>query len=124
MWTKKQIRLARKTDLVPLLKNMGSRLRPIKNGNTLVLDYHDLIVKQHYWTWPERNIQGNAIDFLILVQGKSFQQAMQILSEFIEDCGLPKEQENAAAVAALPLTTTAMGTNHDSNSGFTQNVND
>ena len=107
-----------------MLKNMGVRLRPLKNGNTLVLDYPDLIVKQQYWTWPERNIQGNAIDFLILVQGKSFQQAMQILSEFIEDQGFPNEQKKTATVAAAPLTTTAMGSNHDSNSGFTQNIND
>jgi hypothetical protein len=79
MWTKNQIRQARKIELAPLLRQLGCRLHPLQNGNLLVQNYPDLVVKQHYWTWPAKNIQGNAIDFLVLVEGKTFHQAMQIL---------------------------------------------
>ena len=87
MWSKHQIRLARKMELEPLLSRRGLRLRPIQNGNTLVEDYPDLVVKQHYWTWPERNMAGNTIDFFAKVLHLSFNQAMQIIMEGQEEAG-------------------------------------
>jgi len=100
MWSKQQIRQARKIELEPLLLSMGFRLRPLNNGNTLVNDYPGLVVKQHFWTWPDRNIHGNAIDFLVLVCEKSFHQAMQILAEFIADPGVIKARANTATVGS------------------------
>ena len=100
MWSKQQIRQARKIELVPLLLSMSLRLRPLNNGNTLVDDYPGLVVKQHFWTWPDKNLQGNAIDFLVLVCEKSFHQAMQILSEVVADPGVIKAHKNTVTVTA------------------------
>ena len=36
-----------------------------------------LIVKESYWRWPERNLEGNAIDFFVHVLGMSFHDAMR-----------------------------------------------
>ncbi|MDD5343832.1 MAG: hypothetical protein PHW12_05360 [Smithella sp.] len=119
-WTKYQIRQARKIELAPLLSRLGFRLRPLQNGNTLVENYPDLIVKQHYWTWPTKEIHGNAIDFLVLVEKKSFHQAMQILSAHVENEELQVECENTATVATQFKTTTVMGNKYDSCAGFTR----
>ena len=111
MWSKLQIRQARKIELAPLLNRLGFRLRPLQNGNTLVEDYPDLVVKQHYWTWPTKEIHGNAIDFLVLVEGKSFHQAMQILAAHI---GQEGEQEKYCQ-RAVPVGAPAHNMDDDGN---------
>jgi hypothetical protein len=35
----------------------------------------DLLLKDSYWRWPERNLAGNALDFQVL--GRSFHDAMR-----------------------------------------------
>ena len=109
-WTKQQIRDARKIELAPLLIRRGFRLRPLQNGNTLVEDHPDLVVKQHYWTWPSKEIHGNAIDFLVLVEGKSFHQAMQILAAHSGRKGEQEEQE-----IPIPIRTPGHHTDGDGN---------
>lgn len=120
MWSKHQIRQARKIELEPLLLSMGVRLHPLKNGNALVDDYPGLVVKQHFWTWPDRNIHGNAIDFLVLVCEKSFHQAMQIITAVREEPPTQEAKENTAHIAAHTNTTTTTGTIHDNSTGITQ----
>jgi len=79
MWSKSQIRQARKTQLAPMLIERSYRLYPLKNDNYRVLPDPDdpagLIVKQSFWLWPERNMAGNSIDFFVKVEGLSFDQA-------------------------------------------------
>jgi len=86
-WTKSAIRLARKAELAPLLIDRGYRLYPLSNGNFRIVPDPDdpaapagVIVKQNFWIWTEKNIAGNAIDFFTTVEGKSFHQAMQIIT--------------------------------------------
>lgn len=110
MWSKQQIRQARKIELEPLLLSMGFRLCPLKDGNTLVENYPGLVVKQHFWIWPDRNLQGNAIDFLVIVVEKSFHQAMQILAEFVADPGVIKARKNTATVGSPDEDYDACGT--------------
>lgn len=85
-WTPDDIRQARKTELIPLLTDMGYRLQPVNNGNYRVL--HDpanptapegLVAKLNFWLWPERHLAGNTIDFFIKIEGKTFQEAMKII---------------------------------------------
>ena len=103
-WTKSAIREARKTDLAPLLSARGYRLQSLDNGNyTIRPDPDDpsapagLVVKQNFWIWPDRQLDGNTIDFFIHVEGKSFYEAMRIITdghdydrsgqELREECG-------------------------------------
>ena len=86
IWTKSAIREARKAELVPILTDRSYRLYPLGNGNFRILPDPDdpnapagVIVKEHFWTWPEKNIAGNAIDFFTQVEGKSFHEAMEII---------------------------------------------
>ena len=39
----------------------------------------DLIVKEHFWHWKSENLNGNAIDFFMIVEELSFADAMNIL---------------------------------------------
>ena len=50
------------------------------SGNFTVAAYPGLIVKDCYLRWPELGRQGNAIDFLVQVLGRSFHDAMRELT--------------------------------------------
>ena len=87
-WTKADIRRARQTPLKPVLEAMGYQLQPLRNGN-----YHlcrldcDIVIKDHFWIDKDADAStraGNAIDFLVQVEGMSFAQAMETLCEFSE----------------------------------------
>jgi len=93
MWSKSDIRRARKVELAPLLARRGLQLKRLPNDNFLVVRYDDLFIKKSYWRWPSRDLHGNAIDFFILVQEMSFSQAMKLLSLYLSpaqcDCPTP-----------------------------------
>ena len=76
-WSREQIRAARLAPLVPLLQKRALQLIEQPAGNHLVPAYPGLIVKDCYWRWPERNLAGNAIDFIVQVFGLSFHDAMR-----------------------------------------------
>ena len=80
-WNKSEIRAARKIELAPLLARRGIRLQPLREGNFCVVDYDDLLIKESYWRWPSKHIEGNAIDFFVLVEGMSFADAMALLAQ-------------------------------------------
>jgi hypothetical protein len=86
-WTKSAIRAARKADLVAILSNRGYLLQPLKNGNFRIRPDSKrpaapagCLVKQNYWSWPERAMAGNTIDFLVHLEAMSFHQAMQVIA--------------------------------------------
>ena len=86
-WTHDDIRKARCAPLAPLLAARGLRLKPLAHHNYQVIpengadaDLAGLVVKHSFWTWPDRNIAGNAIDYFVKVEGMTFNQAMQIIT--------------------------------------------
>lgn len=79
MWSKSQIRSARKTRLQPLLIAQGRSLKELDCGNWAVESYHDLIVKDNYWLRKSTNQNGNTIDYFMTIEGMSFNQAMQVI---------------------------------------------
>jgi hypothetical protein len=79
-WTREQIRAARLTPLWPLLEKRGLQLVETGGGNFQLAAFPGLIVKDSYWRWPERELGGNAIDFLVQVLGCSFHDAMRELT--------------------------------------------
>ena len=80
-WNAEQIRRARRVQLPPILEERGYPLRPLTNGNFLVEDTPGLVVKEHYWVWNDRGMKGNAIDFFMIIECRSFNEAMLILSD-------------------------------------------
>jgi len=42
-----------------------------------------IAVKQNYWVWPESDMSGNTIEFFLLVERKTFQDAMSIISPYL-----------------------------------------
>jgi hypothetical protein len=86
-WTKGEIRRARQVSLKPVLQSLGYQLQPLQNGNYVLLRLAtEIVVKDHYWVCKDqetadcvRKTAGNAIDFLVEVQGMSFNQAMDML---------------------------------------------
>ena len=80
-WTTSAIRAARKVPLPALLQQRGLVLRDRGGGNFEPLDHPGLLLKASYWRWPHRHLAGNTLDFLIQVEGKTFHQAMQIITE-------------------------------------------
>ncbi len=120
MWTKQQIRLARKIELAPILAQRNYRLYPLENGNFRIL--HDdaahgagIVVKESFWTWNEKNMAGNTIDFFMKIEGKSFNQTMKIIME-----GYSIAQKFTSPVALPSVTTTQAGTNYGSITGITR----
>lgn len=79
-WKRSEIRRARQTPLKPVLEELGYQLQPLRNGNYLVRHLAaEIVVKDHYWVSKDTGSAGNAIDFLVEVQGMSFSQAMDTL---------------------------------------------
>lgn len=76
-WTKEQIRAARIAPLVPLLQKRGLLFIQKEAANFELPAYPGLIVKESYWRWPQRDTEGNAIDFFVHVLGLSFHDAMR-----------------------------------------------
>lgn len=80
-WTKSQIQSARKIPLAPILRQKGFNLFELTGDNYRVDPYDDLFIKDSYWIWKSRNLHGNTIDFFMILQNLSFEQAMiQILA--------------------------------------------
>ena len=78
-WSKTEIRLARKLPLAPLLQQRGLTLHELPGDNYRVERFGDLVVRDHFWNWKSHQLQGNTIDFFILVENLSFAQAMELL---------------------------------------------
>ena len=86
-WTKSVIREARQADLAPILTGRGHRLLPLKNENfSIVPDAEHptapagCVIKRNFWTWPDHEMAGNTIDFLVKVEKLSFHQAMEVIT--------------------------------------------
>jgi hypothetical protein len=86
-WTKSAIREARQADLAPILTSRGYRLHPLKNDNFGIVPdtahpsaLAGLVVKRNFWTWPDHDMAGNTIDFLVKVERLTFHQAMEVIT--------------------------------------------
>lgn len=80
-WTREQIRAARMAPLVPLLQKRGLQLIEKQAGNFELSAFPGLMVKESYWRWPERNLDGNAIDFFVQILKLPFHDAMRQIIE-------------------------------------------
>jgi hypothetical protein len=76
-WSREQIRAARHAPLLPLLRQRGLHLIERDAGNFELSAHPGLLLKDSVWRWPERDLAGNAIDFLVQVLGLTFHDAMR-----------------------------------------------
>lgn len=77
-----KIRMARKVNLVSYLVNKGYKLKPEpgQGENFRLIGYQGLIVrKNHFFRFGGGGEKGNAIDFLVQVEGMTFQHAVEEL---------------------------------------------
>ncbi len=80
-WKREQIRDARRRALKPLVEALGYRLQPRPNLNHEIVGLAgDVVIKDHYWVRLQDGAAGNAIDFLVHVEGMSFNKAMELLT--------------------------------------------
>ena len=80
VWTKADIRNARRIILKPVLEALDYQLEHAGGENYKVLGLtKDITIKAGYWICHDDGTSGNAIDFLMKIDGKSFAQTMQIL---------------------------------------------
>lgn len=80
IWSKHDIRNARKTPLLPILTKLGYSLRKLEYNNYLVEKHGSVVIKDNYWFWKENQSAGNAIDFFVIIEKKSFAESMAILT--------------------------------------------
>ncbi|MCK5806309.1 MAG: hypothetical protein KAI66_25990 [Lentisphaeria bacterium] len=79
-WKRSEIRAARQKPLKSLMEALGYQLLPLQDGNYQLCKLAaDIVVKDHYWVNKQDGTAGNAIDFLVNVEGMSFNQAMGLL---------------------------------------------
>ena len=79
-WTKADIRNARQVILKPVLEALDYQLEHTIGDNYKVLGApRDITIKAGYWICHDDGTSGNAIDFMMIIDGKSFAQTMQIL---------------------------------------------
>lgn len=79
-WSREQIRAARLAPLVPLLQKRGVPLLERDAANFEAADHPGLLIKDHYWRWPQHDKAGNTIDFLVQILGLSFHDAMRLIT--------------------------------------------
>jgi hypothetical protein len=85
VFSKTQIRGARKTLLAPLLIQRGYRLHHTGDDNYAIISGDsripdDIVIKESYWISKSRNLSGNAIDFFVMLEGLPFYKAVEIIA--------------------------------------------
>lgn len=65
--------------LLPLLQKRHLQMVEREAGNFELAAYPGLLIKESYWRWPQRNLDGNTIDFFVHVLGMSFHEAMRAI---------------------------------------------
>ncbi len=78
-WTKDEVERARTRQIAPLLRDKGYRLVELPTGAVLLDGVKGLVIRGNAWVWPAQNLRGNAIDFFMSVEAKTFAEAMQLL---------------------------------------------
>jgi len=77
-WNRNEIRQARRTPLEPIIQRPGYELAEKPDGNRLVVGLSsEVLIKEHYWVRTEDGAVGNAIDFLMTIEGLNFAEAMR-----------------------------------------------
>ncbi len=81
-WKHSDIRHARQTPLKPVCEALGYRLEQLRDGNYRIDGpASKIVIKDNYWVCTDSGAAGNAIDFLVDIEGMAFRKAMRLLCE-------------------------------------------
>lgn len=75
------IHKARNADLLDYLHSQGYRLIKSTPKEYRLEEHNSLVISNNHWHWFSRDTGGNTLDFLIKYEGKSFNEAVGILTE-------------------------------------------
>ena len=79
-WTAADIAASRRQALEPVLRGLGYTLSQLPRGGARVEELRDLVVRGERWFWKSKRLSGNPIDFLQIVEGRTFIEAMELLA--------------------------------------------
>jgi len=74
------IQEARQADLVEYLRSKGVNLKRKGVGSYCLVEHDSLVITGFKWTWFSRGMSGNALDYLIKVEGMKFKDAVEALT--------------------------------------------
>ena len=85
-YTKDQINEAKNVNMVDLLEKLNYPLKRVTSREYTLLEHDSLkLSPDKGWYWHSRQKGGNAIDFFMEVEGKTFLEAMEIITG---QCGI------------------------------------
>lgn len=71
---------ARQANLVDYLRSKGVALKRKGVGSYCLVEHDSLVITGFKWNWFSRNMSGNALDYLIKVEGMEFKDAVAALT--------------------------------------------
>ena len=74
------IQEARQADLVEYLRSKGVALKRKGVGSYCLVEHDSLVITGFKWTWFSKGLSGNALDYLIKVEGMTFRDAVEALT--------------------------------------------
>lgn len=74
------IQEARQADLVGYLRSKGVELKRKGIGSYCLAEHDSLVITGFKWNWFSKGMSGNALDYLIKVEGMEFKDAVEVLT--------------------------------------------
>ena len=74
------IQEARQANLVEYLRSKGVELKRKGIGSYCLAEHDSLVITGFKWTWFSKGMSGNALDYLIKVEGMEFNRAVEALT--------------------------------------------
>lgn len=66
--------------LFPLLLHCGYHLTPVQRHSYQVIGFTNLVVRQNYWVWDDKNLRGTILDFFVQVEKRPFWDVVDSLA--------------------------------------------
>lgn len=74
------IQEARQADLVSYLRSKGVELKRKGIGSYCLAEHDSLVITGFKWNWFSKGMSGNALDYLVKVEGMTFKDAVEVLT--------------------------------------------
>jgi hypothetical protein len=102
-WTRELIEEARQASLPAILAQRGYAVRRLPNGAVWLPGFAGLLIHSNRWIWKNQHLHGNTIDFFVVIEGKSFDDAMQLVHSWRSCLNEDDEEDDEQDNEELPL---------------------